>query len=150
MSAAELEALRRHFRDPSSECDVGPGWRSLVLRCHEAVVAEFPEYELRAVKQKFAALAFQASPRPWKQGGDWTQGEADRLRTLVAGFTAASERTCERCGEAGTLRETRWIELTLCAACESVVGRDGRLRPPAQRSRKRGSGHVVTGSPNAE
>ncbi|MEU2232390.1 hypothetical protein [Streptomyces vietnamensis] len=127
MSAAELMPLRCHFRDPSSEFDVGPGWRPLVLRCHEAVVAEFPEYELLAVKQKWAALAFQAFPRPWRRGGNWVSGEVDRLHALVAEFTAASEHICERCGNAGTLRETRPIELTLCGVCESVVGQDGRL-----------------------
>ncbi|SDG17974.1 hypothetical protein [Streptomyces griseoaurantiacus] len=125
--AAELEPLRRHLRDPSSILDVGPGWRALVLRCHEAVVAVFPEYELLAVKQKWAVLSFQAFPRPWKRGGNWTSDEAVRLDALVAGFTAASERLCERCGNAGSLRETRRIELTLCDVCESHVGPDGRL-----------------------
>ncbi|MBL3670954.1 hypothetical protein JL475_34410 [Streptomyces sp. M2CJ-2] len=124
---AELEPLGRHLRDPSFEFDVGPGWRALVLRCHEAVVAAFPEYELLAVKQKWAALAFQAFPRPWKRGGNWTSDEAVRLNALVAEFTAASKHICERCGNAGTLRETRPIELTLCDACESCVGPDGRL-----------------------
>ncbi|MFC0600211.1 hypothetical protein [Streptomyces palmae] len=124
---AELDSLRRHFRDPSSDLSVGPGWRSIVLRCHEAVVAEFPEYELLAVKQKWAALAFQAFPRPRKRGGNWTSDEAHRLDALVAEFVAISKHTCERCGNAGTLRETRPIELTLCDACESVVGPDGRL-----------------------
>ncbi|MDX3214618.1 hypothetical protein PV318_03530 [Streptomyces sp. ME02-6991-2B] len=124
---AELEPLRRHFRYPSSGFNVGPGWRRIVLRCHEAVVAEFPEYELVAVKQKWAALAFQAFPRPWKPGGNWTHAEADRFDALVDEFTAASEHVCERCGKAGTLRETRPIELTLCDVCESVVGPDGRL-----------------------
>ncbi|MFF0105609.1 hypothetical protein [Streptomyces hirsutus] len=125
--AAELEPLRRHLRDPSFEFDVGPGWWALVLRCHEAVVAVFPEYELLAVKQKWAALAFQAFPRPWKRDGNWTSDEAVRLNALVAEFTAASEHICERCGNPGTLRETRPIELTLCGACESCVGPDGRL-----------------------
>jgi hypothetical protein len=125
--ATELEPLRKHFRDPSYEFDVGPGWWSLVLRCHEAVVAEFPEYELLAVKQKWAGLAFQAFPRAWKRGGNWTPEEEDRLDALVDEFRVASECVCERCGNAGTLRETRSIELTLCDACESFVGPDGRL-----------------------
>ncbi|MBQ0846817.1 hypothetical protein J8N05_01100 [Streptomyces sp. BH-SS-21] len=81
-----------------------------------------------AVKQKWAVLAFQAFPRLRKRGGNWTSEEMDRLDALVAEFTAASEHVCERCGAAGTLRETRRIELTLCDACESLVGTDGRLR----------------------
>jgi len=126
-SVSELEPVRQHFREPSYEFDVGPGWRSLVLRCHEAVVAEFPEYELLAVKQKWAGLAFQAFPRAWKEGGNWTTEELDRLEDLVDEFMVASAHVCERCGNAGSLRETRLIELTLCDACESVVGSDGRL-----------------------
>ncbi|WP_190144021.1 hypothetical protein [Streptomyces glebosus] len=79
------------------------------------------------MKQKWAALAFQGFPRPWKRGGAWTSDERDRFDTLVAEFTAASEYVCERCGNAGMLRETRPIELTLCDSCESCVGPDGRL-----------------------
>jgi hypothetical protein len=79
------------------------------------------------VKQKWAALAFQAFPRPWERGGNWTSDEADRLRALLDEFREASEHVCERCGDVGSLRETRPIELTLCDLCESVIGPDGRL-----------------------
>jgi hypothetical protein len=48
------------------ELFVGDGWRDLVLACHRDVVAEFPQYELLAVKEKFGALAFQAFPRRWR------------------------------------------------------------------------------------
>ncbi|MCF3130376.1 hypothetical protein [Streptomyces olivochromogenes] len=62
-----LEPVRHHLRhrDPAYDFDVGPGRRQLLLECHQAVVAEFPDHELRAAKQKFASLAFQGSPRPW-------------------------------------------------------------------------------------
>ncbi|WP_328494304.1 hypothetical protein OHS59_17350 [Streptomyces sp. NBC_00414] len=127
VSADVLEPLRKHLKDPCFSFDVGPGWWSLVLRCHEAVVAEFPEYELVAVKQKWAVLAFQAFPRARKRGWNWTSEETYRLDELVTEFTAASAHVCECCGAAGRLRETRLIELTLCDACESLVGTDGRL-----------------------
>ncbi|MFE4592631.1 hypothetical protein [Streptomyces laurentii] len=136
--AAELAPLKAHFRVPSSTCEVGPGWRALVLSCHQAIVAEFPDYELVAVKQKWAALAFQAFPRPWEPGGSWTADEARRLDALVDVFTAASEHVCERCAAAGRLRESRPVELTLCDACESDVGPDGRLSRP--RPTVRGTG----------
>lgn len=125
--ASPAAPYRGHFRDPAWHVDVGPGWHPLVLRCHEAVVAEFPEYELLAVKQKWAVLAFQAFPRPWKPGGNWTHDEADRLDALVDAFTALIARVCERCGGAGALRETRPVELTLCDDCEDAVGPEGRL-----------------------
>ncbi|MGW2562502.1 hypothetical protein ACWCXB_25265 [Streptomyces sp. NPDC001514] len=94
-------------------------------------MAEFPDYELLAVKQKWAVLAFQAHPRPWKKpGGDWTVAESARLGELVQRFRRLSATVCERCGEAGGLRDSRPIELTLCDACDSAVGPDGRLWSP--------------------
>lgn len=106
---AGLEPVRRHFRGPGCRIDVGPGWRSLVLACHAAVVAEFPEYELLAVKQKWAVLAFQAFPRPWRPGGDWTLAEAARLGELVSEFSGRSETVCERCGAVGgSGNRVRW------------------------------------------
>jgi hypothetical protein len=126
---AELEPLRRHFRNPPEDLFLGPGWWDLVLRCHDSVVSEFPEYELLAVKQKWAQLAFQAFPRPWKPGGDWTRDESRRLDDLIGPFVEVSRRTCERCGDPGLLRETRFIELTLCDGCEAAVPADGGVLP---------------------
>ncbi|WP_351233959.1 hypothetical protein [Streptomyces sp. NPDC002133] len=126
---AALERVRRHFRDPSYRFAVGPGWLPLVLRCPEAVVAEFPDYELLAVKQKWATLAFQARPRRRTSGGDWTPAESTRLGELVERFRRLSARVCERCGAAGTLRERRPVERTLCDRCDAEMGTDRRLRP---------------------
>jgi hypothetical protein len=83
-----------------------------VRECHEAVVAEFPDYELLAVKQKYAELSFQAFPRP----GAWTSEENRRLNAIVDVFSERSTSVCERCGRQG---EVRWIdgyELILCDA----------------------------------
>ncbi|GAX59059.1 hypothetical protein SO3561_10636 [Streptomyces olivochromogenes] len=122
-----LEPVRQHFRDPANEIDVGPGWRQLVLECHEAVVAEFPEYEHRAIKQKLGSLAFQALPRPWKPGGNWTHPEYARLHAVTDAFADRSEGICERCGADGSLREGRRILLVLCDQCETLVPGHGRL-----------------------
>jgi hypothetical protein len=122
-----LEPVRRHLRDPSYDFDVGPGWRQLVLECHRAVVAEFPEYELLAVKQKWGSLSFQAFPRPWKPGGNWTDAEHSRLHAVTDAFADRSEGICERCGADGSLRESRRILLVLCDRCETLVPEHGRL-----------------------
>ncbi|MET8469199.1 hypothetical protein ABZY90_11575 [Streptomyces sp. NPDC006422] len=123
-----LAPLRKHLRDPSGLIDVGPGWWHLALECHQAVAAQFPEYELLAVKQKWATLSFQAFPRPWTPGGgNWTDAERSRLRAITDFFAVRSESVCERCGADGSLRESRWIELTLCEGCEALVPGDGRL-----------------------
>ncbi|QDQ15562.1 hypothetical protein [Streptomyces spectabilis] len=122
-----LEPLKRHLRDLPYAFDVGPGRRQLVLACHRAVVEEFPEYELMAVKQKWGALAFQAFPRPWKPGGNWTHAEYARLSAVTDVFTTRSEGICERCGANGSLRESRRIHLVLCDRCEALVPEHGRL-----------------------
>jgi hypothetical protein len=58
--------------------------------CHQAVVAEIPEYELLAVKQKWGALAFQAFPWLWKSDGDWTDAEHARLHAVTDAFADRS------------------------------------------------------------
>lgn len=122
-----LKPIRQHLRDPSYDVDVGPGWRQLLLECHQAVVAEFPEYELLAVKQKWGALAFQAFPRPWKPGGNWTDAQYARLHAVTDAFVDRSESICERCGADGSLRESRRAHLVLCDRCETLVPEHGRL-----------------------
>ncbi|GGX41890.1 hypothetical protein GCM10010353_66340 [Streptomyces chryseus] len=122
-----LEPIRQHLRDPSHDVDVSPGWRQLVLECHQSVVAEFPEYELLAVKQKWGALAFQAFPRPWKPGGNWTDTEDARLHAVTDAFADRSEGICERCGADGSRRESRGVHLVLCKRCEMLVPEHGRL-----------------------
>lgn len=91
------------------------------------MVAEFPDYELRAVKQKWGSLSFQASPRPWRPGGDWTHVEYNRLDGVKDAFSDRSRRVCERCGADGSLRESRPILLVLCDPCETLVPEHGRL-----------------------
>jgi hypothetical protein len=78
-------------------------------------------YELLAVKQKFARLAFQAGPRPWAGPGSWASEELRALKSLVEPFQQRSEETCERCGRPGRERDSRPILLTLCDACEAEV-----------------------------
>jgi len=126
-SGDALEPLRSHVRDPSYEFDVGPGWRQLVHECHQAGVAEFPHYELLAAKQKWGSLSFQAFPRPWKPGGNWTNAESARLNEITAAFAGRSKRICERCGAAASQRESRELVLVLCDGCETVVPEHGRL-----------------------
>ncbi|MFF4345007.1 hypothetical protein ACFY00_34455 [Kitasatospora sp. NPDC001540] len=121
-----LEPLRSHLRDPSYEFEVGAGWWPLVLQCHLAVVAEFPGYELLAVKQKLGSLAFQASPSPAAR----TSAEFARLAEVIGIFARRSASVCERCGGVGMLRRSRpRIMLVLCHACESLV--PGRRRAAA-------------------
>ncbi|MFC7468705.1 hypothetical protein ACFQVA_15890 [Actinomadura keratinilytica] len=84
--------LRPRLRTAGQQFAIGPGWRRLVLDCHHRISAEFPAYELLAVKQKYGRLSFQAFPRPWRPGErSWTPEEHARLHDLLDATTARSE-----------------------------------------------------------
>ena len=86
------------------------GWFDILWRlCEdlEPLVAEFEEaggakFEVLQVKEKFGSLRFYVNCR---------RNEAIRQRIGIA--ADESFRTCEVCGQPGTLREDRWIK-TLC------------------------------------
>lgn len=109
-----LASLREHARAKDLELFVGDGWLPLVRECHAAVLAEFPDYELLAVKQKYGQLAFQAFVRPGSTG---TDEEYDRMADIREAFRERSAETCERCGAGGELRDLDGLFLTLCAPC---------------------------------
>jgi len=73
---------------------VGPGWFDLVHECHATASSAFPDYELLAVKQKFARLAFQVGPRPWAGKGSWTSQEVNALDGLIEPLQERSEEIC--------------------------------------------------------
>jgi hypothetical protein len=118
-----LATLRTHARHKDLELWVGDGWLPLVRECHEAVVAEFPSYELLAVKQKYAELAFQAFPHPWHGPDSWTDDEHERLDDIVESFRERSAETCERCGGQGQARKVDRLYLTVCGACFVAASR---------------------------
>ena len=86
------------------------GWFDILWRlCEdlEPLVAEFEQesgtqFEVLQVKEKFGGLRFYVNCR---------RNEAIRQRIGIA--ADESFRTCEICGQPGTLREARWIK-TLC------------------------------------
>jgi hypothetical protein len=117
-----LATLREHARMKDLQLFVGDGWLPLVRECHEAVVAEFPDYELLAVKQKYAELAFQAFPVPWAGPDTWTDEEHSRLDEIVDSFRARSAAICERCGGRGEVRSLDGLLLTVCGPCFVASG----------------------------
>ncbi len=57
-----MAVLRTHWRpSPVDIAWVGEGWRNLVWDCHRAIAAQFTDYELLAIKQKWGALGYQTS-----------------------------------------------------------------------------------------
>ena len=82
VSLDDLKPLSPHLRNPDYDFAVGPGWREIVLQSHWAVVTEFPEYELLAVKQKGDLWPFRLFPA---HGGPEVTGrmtEHSRLHML--------------------------------------------------------------------
>lgn len=123
---ALLAALREHARGASDfELYVLDGWIPLVRECHAAVVREFPSYELFAIKQKYAELAFQAFPTPWvapEQRTDpscspWPDDAFNRLHEVIDEFRARSATICEQCAGVAEWREIDGYETTLCEPC---------------------------------
>jgi hypothetical protein len=115
--------LRTHARSKDLEVRVGDGWLPLVRACHEAVAAEFPNYELLAVKQKYGELAFQARPLAARGPESWTDDERQRLHDIVEHFREASASVCEECGRLGDMRYIDGYELVLCDECFSARSR---------------------------
>jgi hypothetical protein len=77
------------------------------------LIALDPAYELHQVKQKFGGLRFYASFR---------DDVAAECSALIADAEMASLVTCERCGDPGQLRHHRNWRITLCDACDALVG----------------------------
>jgi hypothetical protein len=117
MIPPQLQPVAEHWHKPDYVFDVGLGWVDLVRECHDAVIKEFPDYELHAVKQKWAQLAFHAIPEP----GGWGHPGFNRLSEIINDFVDRSSEVCERCGKPGELREIRRNRLTLCDNCELAV-----------------------------
>jgi hypothetical protein len=93
----------------------GEGWRQLVTVCHRAIRAVSPEYRFYAIKQKWGLLAYQVATETL------TAEERAHVDQIIDEAVAGSERTCEWCGGAGSLRDDRRIWLTLCDSCDRSI-----------------------------
>ena len=90
------------FKDTYKEYfPVGDGWRPLVEKLVDDIIAVDPEVEVSQVKEKFGTLRF------YYEGGD------EYINGLVSMAESMSEVTCEVCGNPGKRRAGGWIK-TLC------------------------------------
>jgi hypothetical protein len=129
------EVLVNPYPDMFGHCrlgiSVGAGWYDILERMAKGiqdVINTNPGFHVTFVqiKEKFGGL--RAYCRNWSDDGD--RGEFGE-RTFSVGYTTASEqvfklicaaedeaiRTCELCGEPGTLRDHSWIHV----ACDKHV-----------------------------
>jgi len=77
------------------------GWADIILDLHNKIVAEYPDYYITQIKEKFGGLRYYVG-RVGDLGYD-----------LISKAEDLSYKTCERCGRAGKERPTGWV-LTLC------------------------------------
>lgn len=90
---------------------VGPGWRDILVRLDRQLSAIQSDYKVAQVKEKFGGLRFYTSNvRPENM---------DEFRSLIDAAEHDSYRTCEECGDRGSLRDNGWYK-TLCEVCNEV------------------------------
>jgi len=91
--------------------EVHDGWKEIVTRCYEACVKH--DVEILQIKEKFGGLRFYVGQAP------------DIVHDIIAKAESESLKTCERCGEPGTLTGTHWV-LTLCKKCDKKSREGGQ------------------------
>lgn len=107
----EWDWMACHLEDLEIVDEVGPGWRSLVLELHAALLELDPGYRLYEVAEDLGGLVFIARVAD--------ERAAEGARLIAAARTLAFE-TCENCGHAGCLRPERRQPKTLCRPCWSA------------------------------
>lgn len=96
-----LDQIPRHYDA------VGPGWRGLLDRAHEAALAVDPHYTVAQVKQKFGSLRL------------YLNGPAG-AQAVVEPFERESATVCEECAESAQLVKIGMWYTTLCPQHESA------------------------------
>lgn len=85
----------------------GDGWFDLVRDLCEKIeplAAKIPDFTVLQVKEKFGGLRFYVS-----HGNE-------EIHTVIQSAEQESFKTCETCGQSGTLRTDGWLK-TLCDRC---------------------------------
>ncbi|MGW6145532.1 hypothetical protein [Streptomyces sp. NPDC055140] len=102
---------------------VGPGWRPLLIRLHEQLLALAPDYRLEELTPKLGGLRIYVADR-FEDDGEFDGTWADTAGRLAEAVELEAEKTCEDCGAPGRTsfhgdRHGTWIR-TLCDSCNSI------------------------------
>lgn len=86
------------------------GWNSIIWRLTEAIEKEKPhkEFEITQIKEKFGGLRYYI-----------TSG-SEKIFKLIDKAERVSYKTCEECGEPGSLDTRFGWYLTLCRKCKKA------------------------------
>jgi hypothetical protein len=91
---------------------VGEGWRPIVEKLVDDIMAISPQIEITQIKEKFGTLCFYI--------GGVEHKLADKIYKLIELAELESGVTCERCGTKDKVTtKGSWI-LTLCASCRKA------------------------------
>jgi hypothetical protein len=105
---------------PEYLCEVGPGWRPLLLRLHDRLAELAADYRVESISPRLGGLRIRLADR-FDSTGEFDGAWADAAARATDAAEAEAERTCEACGEPGQVRFHRdargtWIR-TLCTPC---------------------------------
>lgn len=121
------EQLRVHTKDIlhmlskfddkfSPVIDVGPGWIHIIAKLHNAVFFMNPNYKLAQVKQKFGGLRYYVDLH-FDDDQDPTL-PSEVIDILIRHAENEASKTCEQCGEPGTLHKSNYWYRTVCINCK--------------------------------
>ncbi|MFI6688014.1 hypothetical protein [Streptomyces sp. NPDC050485] len=107
---------------PARLSGTGPGWHYLLQRLHQDLFDLAPDYQLDSLASRFGGLRIHLADR-FDEDGEFDGDFADRAGALVDAAEAASETTCEMCGQPGRPRfhgdQTRTWIVTVCETCHA-------------------------------
>jgi len=92
------------------EC--GKGWHPIIERLFDEISKLNPpeQFEITQVKEKYGVLTVYADC------------SSDEVEALIDKAEAESAKTCEDCGQPGTLTKRHGWYRTLCPSCACVAG----------------------------
>jgi hypothetical protein len=88
------------------EC--GDGWFDLLCDCCDELYKVDPQIMATQIKEKFGTLRFYYHPSDYKL--------SDKLDHIINTYEEISSKTCEICGEPGTLKHKGWCSVR-CKRC---------------------------------
>ncbi|OBI39699.1 hypothetical protein [Mycobacterium colombiense] len=117
--AAAIEAILRRVPDGWGRwLSVDAGWYPLVIATDRRLAEIDPGYVVHQIKEKFGTLRYYCAA-----GSDDPRREVlDALDAVTEEAERFSALTCERCGDPGILRRTRYWAKTLCTPCGDGLG----------------------------
>jgi hypothetical protein len=119
-AGAVIETILRRIPDGwDRSLRVDAGWYPLVIATDARLTRLDPDYVVHQIKEKYGTLRYVCAPR----SEDPPPELADAMDAITDDAQRASARTCERCGQPGTLHQSprHWVK-TRCAMCACMLG----------------------------